>query len=180
MTTPKFVPEHLRKPDLSVAALAAEFGPLVFIAAHRILGDHSQAEDVQQEVYLRLLQRPPTAVVSWPAYLTATATRLAIDVLRRQQRWWKLLPLWQTAQPTAVEDISDTGPDANRAAVLRRALATLSPREAQCFSLRYLQEMEIASVAQALGISVNSVSVSLHRAKQRLETHIERSRQEQP
>lgn len=39
-----------------IAALATEHGRLVFRAAYRVLGDAAQAEDVQQEVFLRLLE----------------------------------------------------------------------------------------------------------------------------
>ena len=45
------------------------------------------AEDVQQQVFLRLIESPPQNVESWPAYLTTVGTRLAIDHLRRQRRW---------------------------------------------------------------------------------------------
>ena len=68
-------------------ALARQYGPLVFKAAYRVLGDASLAEDVQQEVFLRLIEAQPQAVKSWPAYLRASAARAAIDVLRRQRRW---------------------------------------------------------------------------------------------
>ena len=80
-------------PDMSaaagedVAALARQYGPAVFRAAWRVLGARAAAEDVQQQVFLRLIESPPRNVESWPAYLTTMGTRLAIDHLRRQRRW---------------------------------------------------------------------------------------------
>lgn len=71
-------------PPGEVAALAHHYGRGVFLAAFRVLGDPAQAEDVQQDVFLRLLQRRFPAVESWPAMLQSMAVRLAIDRLRRR------------------------------------------------------------------------------------------------
>jgi RNA polymerase sigma-70 factor (ECF subfamily) len=154
------------------ATLARHYGPLVFKAAFRVLGDASLAEDVQQEVFLRLLERPPANVASWPAYLTATAVRAAIDQLRRQQRWWRVLPMWRAQAPSEAASAEQVGLDAEQAQRLRHALAELPRREAQCFSLRYLQGLDIAEIALALELSPNNINVILHRARRRLEARL--------
>ena len=153
-------------------ALARQYGPLVFKAAYRVLGDASLAEDVHQEVFLRLIEAWPDAVNSWPAYLSAAATRAAIDVLRRQRRWWRLLPLWQMHAPTEAPSTEDTGLAREQAQRLRSALAQLPRREAQCFGLRYLQSLDIGEIAQALAMTENNVNVTLHRARRRLEAQL--------
>lgn len=150
-------------------ALARQYGPLVFKAAYRVLGDASLAEDVQQDVFLRLMETRPEAVKSWPAFLTAAAARAAIDVLRRQRRWWRLMPLWQMLAPTTSQSPEDAGLAREQAQRLRAALARLPRREAQCFGLRYLQDLDIGEIAQALAMTENNVNVSLHRARRRLE-----------
>ena len=167
------LPREIRLTDLSAAetpdTLARLYGVLVFRAAYRVLGDAAAAEDVQQDVFLRLLERPVAGVVSWPAYLTAAAVRAAIDRQRRQQRWWGLLPAWRAQAPQSAASAEDVSLGEERARRLRRALAALPAREAQCFGLRYLEGMEIAGIAAVLGLSANNVNVSLHRARRRLE-----------
>jgi RNA polymerase sigma-70 factor (ECF subfamily) len=153
-------------------ALARQYGPLVFKAAYRVLGDASLAEDVQQEVFLRLIEASPGMVKSWPAYLTASATRGAIDVLRRQRRWWRLLPLWRMHAPTEAPSAEDTGLAREQAQGLRAALAGLPRREAQCFGLRYMQDLDIGEIARALEMTENNVNVTLHRARRRLEARL--------
>lgn len=160
------------------ATLAQLYGALVYKAAYRVLGDAALAEDVQQDVFLRLIESPQYDVDSWPAFLTAASTRTAIDVLRRQQRWWRLLPIWRAQAPVAASSAEQVGLEQERARRLRSALARLSRREAQCFGLRYLQGLEIADIARALRLSENSVSVSLHRARRRLEADIAQASQE--
>lgn len=67
-------------PSPSPEWLAQQYGPLVFKAAYRVLGDASLAEDVQQDVFLKLIESDPVEVGSWPAYLSASAVRTAIRV----------------------------------------------------------------------------------------------------
>ncbi|MBP6750293.1 MAG: sigma-70 family RNA polymerase sigma factor [Xanthomonadaceae bacterium] len=153
-------------------ALAHQYGPLVFKAAYRVLGDAALAEDVQQDVFLRLLEAPPREVNSWPAYLSASAARGAIDVLRRQRRWWRVLPLWTAQEPTAAPSAEHENIASERGRQLRDALAALPRREAQCFGLRYLQGLDIGDIAQALAMSENNVNVTLHRARRRLEARL--------
>jgi RNA polymerase sigma factor (sigma-70 family) len=155
--------------------LARLYGALVFKAAYRVLGERALAEDVQQDVFLRLLESAPQTVASWPAFLAAAAVRRAIDVLRRQQRWWRLSALWRSTQPS--EDCAEQNPEQisierERGQLLRKALAQLPVREAQCFGLRYLQGFDIPEIASALALSENNVNVTLHRARKRLEASV--------
>jgi len=150
-----------------VAALARQYGPAVFRAAWRVLGARAASEDVQQQVFLRLIESPPRTVESWPAYLTTMSTRLAIDQLRRQRRWRLLAPLW-----TADEPDDSPAEDAERAEAsrfMRTALARLNSRDASCFVLRHLHGLAPATIGAALGMSENHVSVSVHRARRALE-----------
>ncbi|MEG3194065.1 sigma factor, partial [Lysobacter sp. D1-1-M9] len=56
-------------PATDAAALAREHGRSVFLAAYRVLGNAAQAEDIQQEVFLRVLESRCEGVESWAAYL---------------------------------------------------------------------------------------------------------------
>jgi RNA polymerase sigma-70 factor (ECF subfamily) len=107
-------------------------------------------------------------VQSWPAYLTASATRLAIDALRRQHRWRLLAPLWKSAAPE--DSPAEDAERAEAARFLRRALARLNPRDAACFVMRHFHDLAPAAIGAALGMSENHVSVAAHRARKSLET----------
>jgi RNA polymerase sigma factor (sigma-70 family) len=155
--------------------LARLYGAMVFKAAYRVLGERALAEDVQQDVFLRLLESKPQSVDSWPAFLAAAAVRRAIDVLRRQQRWWRLSALWRSAEPNEAcpeQNPEQIGMERERGQRLRKALAQLPLREAQCFGLRYLQGFDIPEIASALTLSENNVNVTLHRARKRLEASV--------
>jgi len=150
-----------------VAGLARQYGAAVFRAAWRILGSRAAAEDVQQQLFLRLLESPPRHVDSWPAYLVTSATRLAIDQLRRQRRWRLLAPIWGSDASADAPDEDLEREQASR--FMRAALAQLKPRDAYCFVMRHLHGLAPAAIGAALGISENHVSVSVHRARKALE-----------
>ena len=153
----------------SAAELARTYGRLVFEAAYRVLGQASAAEDVQQDVFLRLVEHWPTDVVSWPAWLRASAVRLAIDRLRHRRRWRHLFALVGREAHEAAPDPELDATQRERAARLRDALAALPQREAQCFALRWIEGLELDAVARVAGITANATSVALHRAARRLE-----------
>ncbi len=155
----------------SPAELARTYGRQVFDAAYRVLGEAAAAEDVQQDVFLRLVESPPRDVVSWPALLAASAVRLAIDRLRHRRRWRRWFALF--GRDDAIVPAS-TGPDQNatqheRARQLRVAISALPAREAQCFALRWIEGLELAEIARATGLRENTISVALHRAARHLE-----------
>ena len=154
-----------------VAALARRYGPAVFRAAWRVLGSRAAAEDVQQQLFLRLIESPPRSVQSWAAFLTASATRLAIDVLRRQNRWRLLAPLWSSDETG--DSPADDAESAESARLLRKALARLNPRDASCFVLRHVQGMSPAEAAVAMGMSESNVNVVVHRARKSLEKFLQ-------
>jgi RNA polymerase sigma factor (sigma-70 family) len=152
-----------------IDCLARTHGRHVFLVAYRILGDPALAEDVQQDLFLRLMEKPPYEVDSWPAWLGTATTRLAIDRLRRTRRWHRLLAAFRMPEPAQPALPDNEASDAQRANWLRQALAALPRFQAHCFALRHIDGLEIPAIAQLLGISHNHVSVTLHRATQRLQ-----------
>lgn len=66
--------------------LARRYRGMVFSIARRVTQSHHDAEDVAQSCFLELARKAASIRVSIPAFLHATATRRAIDVLRDHQR----------------------------------------------------------------------------------------------
>ena len=154
--------------------LASAHGRSVFSAAYRVLGDAGLAEDVQQGVFLRLLESPPrNDVEHWAAYLCAMATRAAIDELRRRQRWRRLGEQFRMVAEATEPSPPDVLDEATRARRLRQALGRLPKRQAECFALRFFDGMSVEDIAHSLAVTTNVVSVALHRATHSLRRRIE-------
>src|SRR4051795_1632175 len=69
---------------MTESAMLTDLRPLVFSIAYRMTGSVAEAEDIAQETLLRAHRElaDGTQIVSPKAYMTAIATRLAIDHLR--------------------------------------------------------------------------------------------------
>lgn len=82
--------ERARRGDMAAfAAIYERFGGACFNLALRVLGERAAAEDVAQEVFLKMFDnlrgfRGDAPFGAWLKRLTANAT---IDVLRRRQRF---------------------------------------------------------------------------------------------
>ncbi len=177
------------------AALTAMFeahSERVFRAAHRITGHVADAEDVMQTVFLRLARRDfdgaePLRGDEAVGYFYRSAVNAALDVVRSRQRaGWAPIEEVERA-PASVAGRSDAagrGADAefepereHRLKQLRRALrlaiARLSPRSAEIFSLRYFEGMTYQQIAATTGNSSGLVAVLLHRTRARLRKELQ-------
>jgi RNA polymerase sigma-70 factor, ECF subfamily len=143
----------------------------VLKAAYRVTGSMADAEDVSQSVFLRLARGAfdPGRISNMESYLRRSAVNAALDLIRsRGDR--EIVPV-----ETADEQQSNSGVSPERAVSsleiknwLRRQLATLNPRAAEMFALRYLEGLDNPEIALTMNTSQAVVAVTLHRTRARL------------
>jgi RNA polymerase sigma-70 factor (ECF subfamily) len=141
-----------------------------FRAAYRITGSHSDAEDVLQTLFLRLLRRGPggESVSNLGGYVYRAAINASLDVLR-SRREGQCIPLQEDLQ-VAVQGSPERMLESKETQVwLRAALATMNPRWAEIFVLRYFDELDNREIASMLEISRATVAVTLYRVRRLLE-----------
>ena len=162
-----------------VARLIDQHGRMVFATAYRILGHPEDAQDVLQNVFLKVLARwnrrlKPHAIRDWGAYLRVAATRNAVDQLRRNRyRERNIGEDVETLQAPDRQNPRATAARREKARLLRQALRALPKREARVFALRHFEDLSYEQIAQHTGLSVNHVGVVLHRARERLRKTLE-------
>jgi RNA polymerase sigma-70 factor, ECF subfamily len=166
----------LNSPPDALEALFREHHGAVYRAAYRITGDAMDAEDVLQTVFTRLLRREeqPDLSESAGSYLHRAAVNAALDLMRRRKRS-RRVDLEEVGE--TLEDRSDLGPERARGnrelkRRLREAMSRLSPRQAEIFTLRYLEGIGNLEIARLLGASQTSIAVLLHRARHRLQREL--------
>ena len=139
---------------------------------YRLVGD--EAEDLAQEVFVRLYLRPPkVADVDLGAWLYRVATNLGYNALRARRRWrdYRDLLGHRTAGAGWEQPVSDPESHAVQAEeqhLVRAALAGLKERQATLLALRY-GGLSYREVAEVLGVAPGSVGALLARAERAFE-----------
>src|SRR5438034_4290157 len=167
---------------------AAAFGELVERYQHRLvgilhhlLGRAEGAEDLAQEVFLRVFRtrkryHPQAKFSTW---LFTIANNLALNALRSRQRKPTVPlppqepgPLGPRPAERLVADVAP--PPGHRlaqqelAAVIREALAGLNERQRMAVVLNKYEDMNYAEIAEVMGLTTDAVKSLLTRARNNL------------
>ena len=133
--------------------------------AYRILGNWADAEDVAQEVFLRLhrhgLDFPNDAVLG--AWLYRVTANLCVDRSRRARPTDELPELIAASTSAEAELLRE-----ERKRLLMRALATLPAKERAAVVLREIDGLATTEVAEILGSSEGTVRSQVSKAMTRL------------
>lgn len=145
--------------------------PMVRRIVRRGSGAASDIEDLVQEVFLSLFRRIHTLrePVALRAFTMAIASRALRLELRRRRARWPLLAADTATDEVADELLPKTDPEAQHAVVvLEQLLRRLRSRDRDAFVLRYVEGMNAAEVAEALGVSAPTATRSITRAWKRI------------
>ncbi len=138
-------------------------------AAYRITGSMSDAEDVAQAVFLRILQQGACrqAIENPDSYIYRAAINAALDLLRKRRRE-AAVPVEEAAEVSSGATAERDCQSGELREWLRRALADLSPTAAEMFVLRYVEDYDNAHIARLMNTSRAVVAVVLYRTRERL------------
>jgi RNA polymerase sigma-70 factor (ECF subfamily) len=153
-----------------------EFGPAVVRAAAAVLSRRTsgaargEAEDVAQKVFALLLESDARLLRSFQGrsslstWLIGIARRQALMLLRGERPQAPLPRAAASPSPGPLEDVARAESEGQ----LEAAFSGLSPRERLILALHYRDRVPYAEIAALLGVSPNSVSPLLDRARERL------------
>lgn len=137
--------------------------------AARYTGDADLAEDVVQDVFVRLAERPPRHGDEIRAWLFRVATTIAIDALRGSRRRLELVAERQTDVPIPVAPV-DPAESVEREELRRKvrsALAELNDKERAVLLMRE-EGFAHSEIAAAVGTTTKSVGTMIARALAKL------------
>jgi RNA polymerase sigma-70 factor (ECF subfamily) len=157
------------------AAAEAEFEALyrssrddVFAYAAGLLRDRAAAEDVTALAFERAYRkrrRYDPKRGSHRAWLFGIARNAALDELRRRRRTAELVGDATDPDAPAPDEEADV---ALRRAVLRRAMATLDPRERELVALKFFAGLSNAEIGTVIRVSESNAGTKLHRVVEKL------------
>lgn len=150
-------------------ALVEEHKKQVYYLAVRLTGNHHDAEDLSQEVFIKALKgmgdfRHDAAIGTWLHRITVNTY---LNRTRRKGMGRTRLFGFREEAPTVVDE-GITPDDAAEASLLQRqidaSLDRLTPRERSCFVLRHFDGHTVPEIAEMLSVADGTVKSLLYRA----------------
>jgi RNA polymerase sigma-70 factor (ECF subfamily) len=171
--------------DTSFELLLQRFRTPLVSFLYRMVRDSAQAEDLAQEVFLRVYRArkdyaPSAKFTTW---LFRIATNLALNSLRDGRHRQMEISIDQTMDDGEQEqtrlDIADKAPgieqsllDRHRAALIRRAVDSLPEKQRAAVLLHKYLEQDYSEIARTLDCSESALKSLLFRAYESLRVQL--------
>ncbi len=166
--------------------LSERFGSRIFAHLFRMLHDRQEAEDLTQEVYLRLYRsrgryQPRAKFSTWLFHVTKNVARNALR-RRRRHAWLRFGPVLEREEEGAVlrqrNQPAFEAPSARLerrelAQAVRGAVAGLAGRQRTALEMHQFQHRTYAEIADALALTPEATKSLLYRARLQLKDHLD-------
>ncbi len=139
----------------------------IFSVARRMLGNDADAEDVSQEVFLRLWKHAGT-FDSERSKLTTWLHRITINLCIDRYRTRKLVAIDEVDEPVISGDQERSIQEQQLSARVEEKLHSLPDRQRLAIILFHYEGHSMKTVAELLEISVEAVESLLARARRKL------------
>ena len=154
----------------------------VFNIAYKFVGRHDEAEDLTQDVFLKIFKALNTfdRRANFQTWLISVSRNLCIDHYRSVRKERETIDRAVDASELSPASL-DAGPMAaleqrDRVALLRQALASLPETLRTAVVMRDLQELSYSEIADRLRLPEGTVKSRINRGRTELAQHIKRLR----
>lgn len=158
----------MEEPWNDPGTLARRFAPAIYRLAYARTGSRADAEDVMQEVFLRLVRHKPAfdSEAHARAWLLKVASNCAADLFR--------LP-WRKREEPLEGDLP--APEQPEAGSVTEAVLSLPARYRIPIHLYYYEDYSVAEIAKIIGKSEGTVKSRLFRARNLLRERLKEEEQ---
>lgn len=164
-----------RSQESALSELYDRYSRLVYSVSLNTLSDPSRAEEVTQDVFVRVWEKARTysagegRVVTW---LASIARHRSIDLFRQYRSHHEdQLVTWQEAEMVDLPDGQNVEWEvdlAQRTQRIRWAVAQLPPDQRQALGMAFFQGMSHPEIASALGEPLGTVKTRIRLGMQKL------------
>ncbi|RKU20619.1 hypothetical protein C6503_05650 [Candidatus Poribacteria bacterium] len=167
--------------DAAFTTLVQKYQKSVHALAWRKVGDFHVAEEITQDTFLQVYKKLGTLKNpnQFEGWLYVIANRRCINWVQRRK------PTMQSLEDTSMEEIEEsshahhisaereTEATERRDTIVKKLLKKLPESERTVVTLYYLGEMDTKAIGRFLGVSVNTITSRLQRARRRLQAEEE-------
>ncbi len=159
--------------ETGFTSLVKAYKERVYWHIRRMVLDHEDADDVAQEVFIKIFKsidrfEKKSSLYTWIYRITTNET---LTFLKRKKRY----------MTSALEDVDGIGEtlradkyfDGDEAQLkLQKALLLLPSKQKLVFNMRYFDDMPYEEISNVLGTSVGALKASYHHAVKKVESYI--------
>ena len=164
--------------DAAFNSLVEKYQESIHALAWRKIRDFHYAEEIVQDTFLKAYKKLPTLKNhnQFAGWLHVIANHLCIDWVRKQK------PVMQSLEGTRLEEIEEFSYTQHLSEqrmterteycheLVQKLLEKLPENERTVITLYYLDEMSTKEIGEFMGVSVNTITSRLQRARKRLQT----------
>jgi RNA polymerase sigma-70 factor, ECF subfamily len=167
----------LRETLADLPALVDTYSALLFRVAHSILRNRSEAEDVVQDTFVRLLEHRRTLpfIRDLRVWLVRITWNLALD-RRRRIRPDQMDSLFAATLVSAHTPADQILAETQQKTALLREIDNLPKPERQALLLSTVEELNALEIARIMAKSESSVRSLLFRARERLRSRLQQTK----
>jgi RNA polymerase sigma-70 factor, ECF subfamily len=162
------------QPEIDVAALVETYSRLLFRVAHSVLRSRTEAEDVVQDAFVRVIERRRSllAIRDLRVWLVRIAWNLALD-RRRRIRPEQMDESFAESLAANSLPADERLYEAQRMSYVLREMERLPKEERHVLLLSAIEELGTVEIAEVLGRSQSAVRALIFRARTRLRERLD-------
>ena len=155
----------------------------IYYLAYRMLGNVQEAEDIVQETFLRVFANlyRYNENQKFSTWIYRIATNLCIDRLRKRKAVYSLdaeMPDQEGREYYTTLNSKDPTPEqqyvlSETQETIRRAIDSMPEKYKAVILLRYMHDMSLQEIGEALDMPVTTVKTRVHRGREYLRKKLE-------
>ncbi len=149
--------------------LYSRYSKSLFNFICRMLNDRELAEDLLQEVFLRILTKTYRAQAKFSTWLYTVATNLCLNEVKKRTKTYRL----EKDIPNPRDRPHREAERSELSQKIEEAISSLPATQRVAFCLRHYQGMPYREIARVLGCPLGTVKSRIHNAVDNLKTYLE-------
>jgi RNA polymerase sigma-70 factor (ECF subfamily) len=156
--------------------LVMPYSDRIYRMAFRLMGNREEAEDIVQEVYLKLwgMRAELGNYRSIEALCIRITRNLGLDMLRRRKVNQEAMKTERSRAGGYMDLPSDNLEKEEEARIVHTLIAALPEPQRSLVHLRHLEGKEYEEIAEMVNMNVNAIRVSISRARKQMREILEK------
>lgn len=167
-----YIEASLKGDTRAFAVLVDRYKHMVFTLAKKILKTTEEAEEVSQDVFIKVYQQLHTfkGNSKFSTWLYKIAYYKSLDYVKKQKRHLQTstIDAEKEYHLPSIENTLDALEADERKLAIKRAINALAQDDAILITLYYFEEQSLKEIAEIMNLEVNTVKVRLFRSRKRL------------